>query len=96
MIPFLVVATATPIFLGVTSPQGREAAWHVLAVGRAALGHIAWGLLGAHQRRVRLGHEVDAGVWGGVGLELAEVHIQGAVKAERFSERRGHLRGHAV
>ena len=89
----------------------HEAARHVLAVARVALGHHA----GRLEDRVRdlgdgellvvrlLGemtgafeHEVDARVRHEVRLELRDVDVEGAVEAQRRRERRDHLGEEAV
>merc|ERR1719284_49797 len=44
------------------------------------------GLLGRDDRSVRGHHEVDAGVWHQVGLELSEVDVEGAIETEGGSE----------
>ena len=54
------------------------------------------GLLGRDHGRVRRQHEVDARVRHQVGLELGDVDVERAVKAQRGRQRRDDLRDQAV
>ena len=49
------------------------------------------GLLCGDDGCIRAQHEVDAGIWHQVGLELGDVHVQGTIKAKRGGEGRDHL-----
>ena len=54
------------------------------------------GLLCGDDGRVRGKHEVDAGIRHQVGLELGDIHVQGAVEAEGGGQGRHHLRNETV
>ncbi len=57
---------------------------------------LVHGLVGRDEGRVGRHGEVDPRVWHQVGLELVEVHVQGALEPERGRDRGQDLRDHPV
>merc|ERR1719152_722449 len=71
---------------------GHHVGWLEARVGD--LGHregLVVGLLGRDDGGVGGHHEVDAGVWHQVGLELSQVDVEGTIEAERSGQRGDHL-----